>query len=471
GRGAGADRPGGAPGSALAPFDGPARAAAQLRVERLARQGLRVLAVARRSLDHPPQDLPGAVEELTLLGFVALADLPRPAARPLVRQLTAAGIRTVMLTGDHPVTARAVAGRLGIPDRRVVTGAELAALDEAGRRRLVGRAEVFARVSPEQKVHVVDALRKAGRVVAMTGDGVNDAAAIRLADVGIGIAARGSASARTAADLVLARPDVSLVVDALVEGRAMWSRVRDAVAILVGGNAGEVAFTLLGTALSGRAPLGTRQFLLVNLLTDMFPAMAVALSPRRGFRRARGGARPEPSLAAGRPALGRPLLATVGIRGAATAAGTTAAWLSGRLTGGSRRASSMALATLVATQLGQTLLVGGRSPLVVATVVGTGAALTAIVQVPGVSHFFGCTPLDPLAWATVLSCAAAATVAAAVLPPLVRRVGGRARGPLPAWLAAFGKVPVAAGPRSPSPAGAVAAGAPTWADGTWADGT
>lgn len=112
----------------------------------------------------------------------------------------------------------------------------------------------------------------------MTGDGSNDAAAIRTADVGIGMAAHGSATARNAADLVLTEPDITLLLDALAEGRAMWRRVRDAVGILVGGNAGEVAFTLLGTAITGRAPVGTRQFLLVNLHTDMFPAMAVALS-------------------------------------------------------------------------------------------------------------------------------------------------------------------------------------------------
>src|SRR5205814_5757774 len=111
--------------------------------------------------------------------------------------------------------------------------------------------------------------------------GVNDASAIRLADVGIGVAGAESPAARTAADLVLTDVDLTRLVDAIAEGRAMWSRVRDAVSVLVGGNAGEVAFTVLGTAIGGRSPLGTRQLLLVNMLTDMFPALAVAVaSPR-----------------------------------------------------------------------------------------------------------------------------------------------------------------------------------------------
>src|SRR5207244_6252467 len=130
-------------------------------------------------------------------------------------------------------------------------------------------------VSPEQKLRIVEALQAAGLVVAMTGDGTNDAAAIRLADIGIGVAASQSSAARSAADLVLADVDIGRIYEAVLEGRALWRRVQDAVSILVGGNAGEVAFMILGTALAGRPPIGVRQMLLVNMLTDMFPALAV----------------------------------------------------------------------------------------------------------------------------------------------------------------------------------------------------
>jgi cation-transporting ATPase I len=402
-------------------LDRSARQRADKVVESLAGQGLRVLAVAGRRLEEAPNGLdPDDAEELAddlvLLGFVALADIPRPAAAETVTTLAAAGIDTVMITGDHPVTALAIARQLGIAADRVVTGPELADMDDEERTAAVGRAHVFARVSPEQKLRIVRALQRAGRVVAMTGDGANDAAAIRLADVGIGMTGRGSAAARSASDLVLIRPELPLLVDALVEGRAMWRRVRDAVSVLLGGNAGEVAFTLAGTGLSGQAPIGTRQFLLVNMLTDLLPAMAIALAatPDEDDARSR-------LLMEGRPSLGSALTRDIAVRGGATAAGALLAWHIGRVTGTRGRASTMALAALVGTQLGQTLLVGARNPIVVATGVGSAAVLVAIVQTPGVSQFFGCRPMGPLAWATVAGSAAGATAAAAVAGRIVAR--------------------------------------------------
>jgi cation-transporting ATPase I len=283
---------------------------------------------------------------------------------------------------------------------------------------------VFARVSPEQKLRIIAALQRAGRVVAMTGDGANDAAAIRLADVGVGMAAHGSTSARTAADLVLTTPDVSLLLDALVEGRAMWGRVRDAVAILLGGNAGEVGFTLAGTALAGRAPIGTRQFLLVNMLTDLLPSMAIALAPTPNEPTERHAV-----LTGGVPSLGAPLMRDIAVRGVATGAGALVAWQIGRVTGTRRRASTMALAALVGTQLGQTLLVGGRNPVVLATGIGSTAVLAAIVQTPGVSQFFGCTPIGPFAWLTVAGCATGTTVLAAVTGRLLPSAEQHSRSP------------------------------------------
>ena len=391
-------------------------------VQSLAAQGLRVLAVARRTfdtsanLDDPSASTAeGLAEDLTLLGFIALADVARPQAAPTIAALHAAGLATVMITGDHPVTAHAIATSLGIPADRIITGPELAGLDDAARTALVTQASVFARVSPEQKLRIIAALQKAGRVVAMTGDGANDAAAIRLADVGIGMAAHGSSSARNAADLVFTDPDVSLILDALVEGRAMWRRVRDAVAILLGGNAGEVGFTLAGTALAGRAPIGTRQFLLVNMLTDLLPAMAIALAATPHDAELR-----RDLLAAGAPSLGKPLLRDIGLRGATTAAGALTAWQIGRVTGRPRRASTIALGALVGTQLGQTLVVGGRNPLVLATGIGSAVVMVGIIQTPGLSRFFGCTPLGPVAWTTVVGCSTGATGLSVLAPHVLR---------------------------------------------------
>jgi len=297
---------------------------------------------------------------------------------------------------------------------------------------MVQETAVFARLSPEQKVALVAALRKSGATLAMTGDGVNDAAAIRLADVGVGVGGAGGAespAARRSADLVLTDADLTRLVDALAEGRAMWGRVRDAVAVLVGGNAGEVAFTVVGTALGGRSPLGTRQLLLVNLLTDMFPALAVAVAaPRNGATvTAEGGDMHPDDPLAGHP-LAEELRAgphrgfttavrrLVLVRGAATAAGATGAWATGRLTGSRSRAGSMGLAALIGTQLAQTAWAGRRSPLVLVTAAGSAAVLVAVVQTPGVSRFFGCRPIGPVAWATVLGWSVAGAAGAELVP-------------------------------------------------------
>jgi cation-transporting ATPase I len=414
-------------------------------VRSLAEQGLRVLAVARRGWengtaadsDTDADAVDAAAQDLELLGYVGLADTPRASSRPLIEALVDADRNVVLITGDHPITARAISRQLGLPaDARVVTGAELAGLDEDASAKLVADVQVFARVSPEQKVQIVAALQRCGRVTAMVGDGANDAAAIRMADVGIGVSGRGSSAARGAADIVLTDDDLSVLLDALVEGRSMWAGVRDAVTILVGGNVGEVLFTIIGTAFgTGRAPVGTRQLLLVNLLTDMFPALAVAVTSqyvepyqteyeteeeaeeaRREHRRA--------VLTGPRPSLDAELMRQIVTRGAVTAAGATTAWAIGRWTPGSeRRTATMGLTALVTTQLAQTLLTRRHSPLVVATALGSAGVLVGIVQTPVISQFFGCTPLGPVAWTGVLGATGGATAISALAPNwLAKRV-------------------------------------------------
>ncbi|WP_458688795.1 HAD-IC family P-type ATPase [Nocardia tengchongensis] len=407
-------------------FSASERRRADTLVHELADRGLRVLVVARRDLRSTPGDIEDAVEKLTLVGFLGLADTPRSEAQPLITALRHNDIGVRIITGDHPVTAVAVARELGIDAETVTTGADLDELDEAGQAELIENSAVFARVSPHHKVRIVTALQNSGHVVAMAGDGGNDAAAIRSADVGIGLAARGSTAARNAADLVLTDPDPLVLLEALAEGRSMWRRVSDAVGVLVGGNAGEVAFTVLGTAVSGRAPLGTRQFLLVNLLTDMFPAMAVALASdpvtdedTESLGRADElGAR----LAARPPAdLGDELLHAILARGAITTAGATAAWLVGRYTGTERRASTIGLVALIGTQLGQTLLAARHSPLVWFTTAASGAVLFTVVMTPGIGAYFGCRPLGPVGWTIAIGGAGIATAFAAhepgALPP------------------------------------------------------
>ncbi|MFI9768828.1 HAD-IC family P-type ATPase [Streptomyces sp. NPDC052415] len=387
----------------------------------LARDGLRVLAVARR---RQPTDDAATLEEplhdLEFTGLLALADVPRETSQALVHGLRDEGVRPVMLTGDHPQTALAIAVELGWPeDTAVVTGDELAAADRSERARMLHDVGVVARVAPEQKLQVVEALRDSGRVVGMVGDGANDAAAIRAADIGVGINARGSAAARNAADLVLTDDDLTVLIEAIAEGRALWHSVADAIAILIGGNAGEVGFGIIGTILGGSAPLSTRQMLLVNLFTDLFPAMAVAVTPHQDASDEE--TRDDKPL--GTSLLGAPLIEQIRHRALTTTLGATAAWLIGRFTPGTaQRSTTMALCAVVGTQLAQTLADRRDSPLVRLTSLGSAAALVAVVQTPGVSRLFGCTPLGPIAWAGVVAAIAMALAGQRALPQLEEAV-------------------------------------------------
>jgi cation-transporting ATPase I len=381
-------------------------------IEEAARNGLRVLAVAERATraEHVTDERVGRLE---LLGFVALADTVRETARSAVDGLRRAGVDVVMLTGDHPTTAEAIAAELDLLDGRAAktttTGPQLEALDDAALDEMVERIGVFARVSPAQKVRIVESLQRRGRVVAVTGDGANDAPAIRLADVGIALGQHGTDAARDAADLVVTDDRIETIVHAIIEGRAMWSSVRDAISVLLGGNLGEILFTL-GTGLFGRPALNARQILVVNLLTDLAPSLALALSPPRNST-------PEALAREGPEAsLGSALTRDVAIRAGATAGAAGLAWYAARMTGSAPRASSAALVALVGAQLGQTAVAGRGSPLVLGAAGASMLVLAAVVQVPGVAQAFGCRPLGPMGWGIGLGAAGVGTAAAWIAP-------------------------------------------------------
>jgi cation-transporting P-type ATPase I len=408
-------------GDAVVTLDAQAHRAIEDEVKRLGRRGLRVLAVAEATSPNGSFLADGSdMARLQLLGFVALSDLVRPTAAASVARLRSAGVRVAMVTGDHPSTAEAIAVELGLLNGgKVLTGADLDQLSDAELASAIADVAVFARVAPVHKVRIVDAYQRTGHAVAMTGDGANDAGAIRLADAGIALGGRANAAARQTADLIVLDDRIETIVDAIVEGRAMWQSVQEAVAILVGGNLGEIGFTLFGAALTGTAPLNPRQLMLVNLLTDMAPALAIALRepPDRT---------PERLLHSGPDAsLGRALTTQIALRAAATAAGATTAWSLARVTGTPTRARTVGLAALVGTQLGQTLVAGGRSPLVLGATALSVGALVATIQTPGISQFFGCRPLGPVGWTIAIGSAAGATGASVVLPWTVRRVGAR----------------------------------------------
>ncbi|SEH89267.1 H+-transporting ATPase [Mycolicibacterium rutilum] len=382
----------------------------------MAGSGLRVIAVARRTVSareaaaarRGDDALAGLCRErLELVGLLGLSDTPRAESAPLLKALRQQRIGVRLLTGDHPITATAIAAELGmaVTADQVISGADWDAMSRRAQEAAVRERLVFARMTPEHKVQVVQTLERIGQVCAMVGDGANDAAAIRSATVGIGVAARGSDPARTAADVMLLDGHIGALVDALDEGRQLWRRVQAAVAVLLGGNAGEVAFSIIGSALTGSSPLNARQLLLVNMMTDALPAAALAVSPA---------VTPSDGAGPNQAALWR----TVAIRGTTTAAAATTAWLMAGFTLTPRRASTVSLIALVSTQLGQTLL-DSHSPLVVGTALGSLAALGAVISTPGISQMLGCTPLGPLGWAQAITIASAATLAAGVGPRLL----------------------------------------------------
>ncbi len=383
-------------------------------VAEMAASGLRVIAVAQRQLTpaqaHAVQDNPDDIAEfardgLTLTGFLGLSDTPRAEAAGLLAKLRSQKVGVKLITGDHPITATAIAAELGLPvtAEQVISGSEWDSLSRKDQERVVTERVIFARMTPENKVQVVQTLESAGVLCAMVGDGSNDAAAIRAATVGIGVVAGGSDPAHMAADVVLVDARIEGLLHAIEEGRQLWQRVQAAVSVLLGGNAGEVLFAVIGSAITGTSPLNTRQLLLVNMMTDALPAAALAVSTPRG---------PVDTGLRGpdQPALWR----AVAIRGVTTAAATTAAWAMGSVTGLPQRASTVALVALVGAELGQTLL-DSHAPLVVFTALGSLAAMGTLISIPVVSQLLGCTPLGPVGWAQGLGSAAAATIAIAVL--------------------------------------------------------
>ncbi|WP_329425800.1 HAD-IC family P-type ATPase [Streptosporangium sp. NBC_01495] len=385
-------------------------------LDQLARQGYRVLAVAERPASDRRDLDESRIQDLCFLGFLGLADPVRPTAAESVGRLTRAGVRIVMITGDHPSTAEAIGAELNVLNGgRIMTGPELDEMDDDALVEALPDVTVFARTTPAHKARIVGCLRRTGKVVAVTGDGANDAPAIRVADVGIALGSRATPAARAAADIVVTDDRIETIVDAIIEGRAMWSSVRDALSILLGGNIGEIVFAVGSSLLSGGNVLNARQLLLVNLLTDMLPAMAVASRPPTATS-------PEKLLDEGPEAsLGASLTRDIYLRAATTASAAGLAWAIGRMTGTRGRANTMGLVALVASQLLQTLALGSRDRLVVLASLLSLAVLGMTVTVPGLCRFFGCRFLGPVGWTIALGSATATTAAGAAFQASTRR--------------------------------------------------
>ena len=312
------------------PLDESARAAWAAESERLAGNAMRVLALATREIPadrfDPAGELADQVDELTLVGLLGLIDPPRPGVRDSIALCRKAGIGVKMITGDHRTTASAIARELGL-EGEVIEAGELGELDEAALASRLDGAAVFARVTPEDKVRIVRLLKARGNVVAMTGDGVNDAPALKQADIGVAMGASGTAVAREAATMVLTDDNFATIVRAVREGRAIFDNIVKFVRFQLSTNMGAIQ-TVLGSSLLGwPTPFTAIQILWVNIIMDGPPAMSLGVEP------ARPGTMREPPRDSDRPILTWPRLARLFFYGLTMAVGTLLLYRHGQARG------------------------------------------------------------------------------------------------------------------------------------------
>jgi P-type Ca2+ transporter type 2C len=343
---------------------------------------------------------PSVVEsELQFIGLLGLLDPPRAEAAKAIADCNAAGITPVMITGDHPLTARAIAVRLGIDvdDKTLLNGSELARMSVEELADRVRSVRVYARVSPEQKLKIVSALQACGEVVAMTGDGVNDAPALRRADIGIAMGVTGTDVAREAGSMVLLDDNFATVVRAVREGRRIYDNLRRFIRYVLTTNSGEIWTIFLAPFIGLPVPLLPIQILWINLVTDGLPGLALAAEPAERDVMRRPPRSPQESLFA--QGLGWHAL-LVGLFMAGLALGIQA-WYFGRDAG---QWQTMVFSALCFMQLGHVLAIRSEStslfsqglrsnPQLLAAVVSTVLLQLAVIYLPAANRWFGTVPL------------------------------------------------------------------------------
>jgi len=258
------------------------KAAIQAQNNLMAKKALRVLMIAYREAKTGTSQADKVEKDLIILGLVGMIDPPRPEVIDAVRLCRKAGIRPVMVTGDHIITAEAIAKEIGILEKgqRALTGAELNDMSDQDLEKIVDEVSVFGRVSPEHKVRILEALQRKGHIVAMTGDGVNDAPALKSADIGVAMGLSGTDVAKGASDMILTDDNFASIVSAVEEGRGIYDNIRKFIKYLLSANSGEVLTMFFGTMLGFPLPLVPVQLLWINLVTDGLPAMALGVDPK-----------------------------------------------------------------------------------------------------------------------------------------------------------------------------------------------
>ncbi len=289
---------------------------------RMASGGLRTLAVAERRFDSRPENLELAEEQLTLLGVVGMVDPPRPEVPEAIRVAQHAGVRVIMVTGDHEVTARAIATEVGLPEGgSVLSGRDIERMDDDELAVALVDASVVARVDPLHKMRIVKALQAGGHVVAVTGDGVNDAPALSAADVGVAMGITGTEVAKDASDMVLADDNFATIVSAIAEGRVVFTNLSKFIQFLLSANMSQVLLMFLATVAGLPVPLYPVQLLWTNMATDSLPALALGVDP------AEEGMMDRPPRGPGEGIMTRQSVAQIVARGSVLMVGTLGAYL------------------------------------------------------------------------------------------------------------------------------------------------
>ncbi len=379
--------------------------------DRLAGDALRVLGFAKRILKEIPDDDEADVEhEMTFIGMAAMFDPPRKEVAAAVKTCMEAGIRTVMITGDNRITAMAIARQLGIWQEGDVamTGEELDSLSSKELEKSISRRNsVFARVSPRDKLRIVRALKKNGEITAMTGDGVNDAPALKASDIGAAMGKTGTDVAKDAADMVLLDDNFTTIVHAVEEGRRVYRTIQKVIQFLLAGNVGEIITLLVATILNWNAPVLAIHILWVNLVTDTLPALALGVDPAAPDimkqQPVRSGSLFEPAL-----------VTRVIIHGILIAAATILAYHLGLASGGHRTGQTMAFCVLAFSQLlhafNQRSNVNSAfcrstflNPWLFGSIALAFALMLALLTVPALSEVFKLAPLSRDNWQVAIA--------------------------------------------------------------------
>lgn len=390
-----------------------ARARIMAANEAMARDALRVLAVAYRvEEDIPDEATPEKVEhDFIFVGLIGMIDPPRSQARPAIETARRAGIRTLMITGDYPDTARAIAEEIGLlqPGHEVLSGADLERMDDAALAEAVRKTDVFARVSPQHKVRIVDALKQDDQIVAMTGDGVNDAPALKRADIGVAMGVTGTDVAKETADMVLTDDNYASIVAAVEQGRIIYANIRKFVFYLLSCNLAEIAVIFLAILAGLPSPLTAIQLLWLNLITDGAPALALGMEAGDPDTMDRPPRPPQ------EPVINRPMRLRIGIQTVAITAVTLSAYALGiqLAPGVPEEAKTMAFVTLSFSELLRAFTARSENyPLLrigllnnrwmVYAVFSSLALLLAVVYLPFLQPIFNTVPLGWTEWRIVL---------------------------------------------------------------------